>query len=110
MNKQQDFSRCKVGDKLWSIQLGDCEVVGWDSNINLLARQMGGADNKLYYRLNGFRSMTDHAQSLFFSNPNIVAPEPEKVIEISESKLTQILYGVASGEDTPDDALEELGL
>lgn len=73
MNKQQDFSKCKVGDKLWSIQLGDCEVV--EVTFNKIA-----VDTYNWYEeydLCGFISMGEqqHHQSLFFSNPNIVAPE-----------------------------------
>lgn len=71
-----DFSKRKIGDKLWSIQPGDCEVrhIGLDKII-----VSSGIWNASYL-LNGNLHYEDRFQSLFFSNPNIIAPpEPPRL-------------------------------
>lgn len=72
-----DFSKCRVGDKLWSIQLGDCIV----SELTL-SEICVISDNGIYeyYYFDGKFSSADKYQSLFFSNPNIIAPpEPPRL-------------------------------
>lgn len=72
-----DFSKRRVGDKLWSIQLGDCIV----SELTL-SEICVISDNGIYeyYYFDGKFSSADKYQSLFFSNPNIIAPpEPPRL-------------------------------
>ena len=70
-----DFSKCLVGDKLWSIQLGDCFV------ISLIPIRVRNSNEEIAaYSKSGLYYCTDKHQSLFFSNPNIIAPpEPPRL-------------------------------
>ena len=69
-----DFSKCKVGDKLWCIQLGECTV---DEMSDHLVRVYSNGAFITFF-LNGFASAHDVHQSLFFAEPHIIAP-PEPV-------------------------------
>lgn len=92
MNNKQDFSKCKIGDHLWSIQLGECEVTRIDGGYvmvrNFLSEKCAHA-----YEQDGRRNISHAHQSLFFSNPNIVAPPPpppERKIELDIAKFHAI--------------------
>lgn len=73
-----DFSKCKIGDKLWSIQFGECVVKGiFPNQIIVMSEYDFGCWS---YQLNGCFNRKDKQQSLFFSNPNIIAPpEPPRL-------------------------------
>ncbi len=74
-----DFSKCKVGDKLWSIQLGECVVESTTSTSITGYPIMVGANGRICaYTIHAKFYNEDSQQSLFFSNPNIIAP-PEPV-------------------------------
>lgn len=75
MKNTNDFRKCKVGDKLWSIQLGECEVTNIQCGILELTNNI---KNSSEYYLDGKESGRDFIQSLYFSNPNIIAPEKPK--------------------------------
>ncbi len=80
MSNTNDFSGVRVGDKLWSIQLGDCEVIKIYENSDLSLYSLGLeslADNgeNEYYHVSGLCWDRDLHQSLFWSNPNIISPE-----------------------------------
>lgn len=75
--KMQDFSSAKVGDKVWSIFDGDCHIKAIDTTSNWPIK--AGTNSFLF---NGKRQGCDAAPSLFWSNPNIIAPKkPKKVVK-----------------------------
>lgn len=75
-----DFSKCKIGDKLWSIQLGDCKIVHRDLPNQTYPISVEGNSRGCMYTKDGKFELTDKHQSLFFSNPNIIAPpEPPRM-------------------------------
>ena len=75
-------TKFKRGQKVWSIQLGDCEVVeinaGWDYPIKCKTK-----DDYHYYDLDGKFSGDDASPSLFSSNPFF----EERVMEVSVDKI-----------------------
>ena len=75
-------TKFKRGQKVWSIQLGDCEVVeinaGWDYPIKCKAK-----DDYHYYDLDGKFSGDDASPSLFSSNPFF----DERVMEVSDDNI-----------------------
>lgn len=73
---ESDFSGVKVGDKLWSVQLGECEVVRVDSNVWPCVCQ--GAGGMECYTSDGKVVATDAFPSLFWSRPEIIAPPKPK--------------------------------
>lgn len=86
-----DFSKRRVGDKLWSIQLGDCIV----SELTL-SEICVISDNGIYeyYYFDGKFSSADKYQSLFFSNPNIIAPpEPPRLPDYKEGQWIAVWHG-----------------
>lgn len=66
-----DCSKLKVGDKLWSIQLGDCKMIGRGINAKLERRivceNINGSE--VYYTFTGYQTEKDAFPSLFTSNP-----------------------------------------
>lgn len=81
--KEQDFSSAKVGDKAWSIPEGDTVIIRIDNDDHPIV-----TTDHNYYTLSGKYNESDAAPSLFWSNPNIIAPEkPKREIE-KEYKLT----------------------
>lgn len=74
-----DYSKLNVGDKLWSIQLGDCTMRGIGLNAQL--GRMIVCDNaeglEVCYTEEGFHSKKDAFPSLFTSNP--FAEEGEQI-------------------------------
>lgn len=84
-------TKFKRGQKVWSIQLGDCEVVeinaGWDYPIKCKTK-----DDYHYYDLDGKFSGDDASPSLFSSNPFF----EERVMEVSDGGFTWILKTVVS--------------
>ena len=73
-----DFSGVKVGDKLWSVQLGECEVSLVDDDNTFYCEN---ADDGSWFNLNGKCISNDdhgHHQSLFWSRPEIIAPPRPK--------------------------------
>jgi len=78
----------EVGQKCWSIQLGDCVVV--DTNIDdeypIMCKSLSG-ENQIFYTIDGKFSYDgdDFYPSLFESNPF----EPKFELNPFESKLVQ---------------------
>jgi hypothetical protein len=76
-----DFSSVKVGDKLWSVQLGECDVVvvkagTWNS---IVCRN--GEGNSEPYHQDGRYWSEDAAPSLYWSRPEITAPpKPKRMV------------------------------
>ena len=66
-----DFSKCRVGDKLWCIQIGDCEVSKLTHRKIFVV-----SDDRSHacFFFDGKFEFMDKFQSLYFSNPNIIAP------------------------------------
>lgn len=77
----QDFRGVKVGDRVWSIELGDCEVwnITEDSIWPIGCKNSKG--RKKTYCFDGRLDSAHFTASLFWSNPNIIAPEkPKKIV------------------------------
>lgn len=58
-----------VGQKVWSIQLGDCEVVSINYENTYPVLCMSGGVWKCKYNLQGLSNISDKHPSLFLSNP-----------------------------------------
>jgi len=88
MNNKQDFSKVTIGQKLWCIQLGDCEVLEVHTPKCYLDVKSLSRISSYYF--SGKVSIYDKHQSLFFSNPNIIAPPPpDRKITLSESEFNE---------------------
>ena len=72
----QDFSKCKAGDRLWSIQLGECEVYERKDGIIFCKGKCNY--NKAAYNYEGKYYPKDKLPSLFFSKPEIKMPESQE--------------------------------
>jgi len=73
----QDFSTAKVGDKVWTIADGDSAINSLDPKDKLCIKV-----GEYWYTKDGKIGELDKMQSLFWSNPNIIAPEkPKKVVK-----------------------------
>lgn len=75
MKNTNDFSKCKVGQKLWSIQLGECEVI---SPMNQTIECINNEGEKRVYWHSGSFHRKDYHTSLFWSKPEIITPEKPK--------------------------------
>lgn len=76
MKNTCDFSNVKVGDKLWSIQLGDCVVyLIYATSASYPIHVKNELGQSAVYSKFGKEDNDDAYQSLYFSNPMIVAPE-----------------------------------
>lgn len=91
-----DCSKLKVGDKLWSIQLGDCKMIGRGINAKLERRivceNINGSE--VYYTFTGYQTETDAFPSLFTSNPFMDnTPSVSDRYIVTESDLSGQLKG-----------------
>lgn len=81
MSNTNDFSKAKVGDKLWSIQLGECVVCeinhAYPRRLFPVLCKNSIRTAEKYTNL-GLHGITDTFQSLFWSKPEIIAPEMPK--------------------------------
>lgn len=68
-----DFSGVKVGDKLWSVQLGECEV-SETSRAGIYRIFCKSKLSEASYTASGLYSEEAAVQSLFWSRPEIIAP------------------------------------
>lgn len=97
-----DYSKLKVGDKLWSIQLGDCEV-SKKSPTNTKDWPIyctNSYDEGESYAEDGFYQKGDAAPSLFTSNPFL----EEQGEQITLSGPISVHFGKcgADPEDEPE--------
>lgn len=82
MKNTNNFIDVKVGDKLWSFELGECEVTNFsldkssDRTYAITAKNQYG--HTLFYTFNGRLFVDSKHQSLFWSEPTIIAPEKPK--------------------------------
>lgn len=76
-----DFSGVKVGDKLWSVQLGECEVANVDNKDCTFKCEDTNNNLNMWYRRDGtsydITGPSAH-QQLFWSRPDIIAPPRPK--------------------------------
>lgn len=71
----------RVGDKLWSIQLGECEVYEINLGCAHPISVKNGCDRGYYTLAGGYLSSDIHP-SLFWSNPNIeLPPKPKRMVK-----------------------------
>lgn len=96
MSDTNDFSSVKVGDKLWSIQLGECEVMGANYNHVVVKRVSSTVD--LCYELDGKHLKGDAHQSLFWFKPEIIAPpRPKRKVTKTLERWVNVYPGDLSG-------------
>lgn len=91
-----DCSKLKVGDKLWSIQLGDCKMIGRGINAKLERRIVCENINgsQVYYTSTGYQTEKDAFPSLFTSNPFMEnTPSVSDRYIVTESDLSGQLKG-----------------
>ncbi len=69
-----DFSNAKVGDKVWSIQCGDCVISKIRDGMFPIITTGDSTIEFLWYTINGNFRPTDKYPSLYWNNPNIIAP------------------------------------
>jgi len=93
------FENAQVGDKAWSIQLGDCTITAINSpdsgvySIQAVSERTGRSSS---YTIAGRFSKIDSHHSLFWSNPNIIAPEePKRLPKLKRDDLC--IVGDGSG-------------
>ena len=78
-----DFSGVTVGDKLWSMQLGECtviDVITFQRGYRIQTRiECRSALGDMPYNHDGVQQLApDVTQSLFWSRPEIIAPPRPK--------------------------------
>lgn len=67
------FEDVRIGDKLWSIQLGDCEVIQISHSFTYPIMVKSVYTEAIQeYTFDGCKTQTDIHQSLFWSNPNFL--------------------------------------
>lgn len=71
----------KVGDKVWSVQLGECEVKVIDGEYKYLVGCMNDEGSIGYYTLDGKHHYTDKNPSLFHEKPDCFKRKVKKSIE-----------------------------
>jgi len=89
-----DFSGVKVGDKLWSVQLGECEVTHapQTDKDRIICCPMYCCHDSLCYSQDG-KLMDNHpVQSLFWARPEIIAPPKPKRKVVKTVELWQNVY------------------
>lgn len=70
-----DFSKCKVGDKLWGFGYGEVTVVENTQYAGNLRVETVTGETLTYLKI-----QPAERQMLYFSNPNIIAPpEPKRL-------------------------------
>jgi len=74
-----DFDSLKVGEKAWSIELGDCEVVLISSYgvYPVEVASLKNKDRRHKYTKDGFRCCTDFFPSLFKEKPDFFKEKKE---------------------------------
>lgn len=87
-----DFSGVNVGDKLWSMQLGECEVVRVDNDTwPYVCQGVGGME---CYTSDGKVMATDAFPSLFWSRPEIIAPpKPKRKVVKTVDAWANVYHG-----------------
>ena len=92
-----DFSNAKVGDKVWDLILGECEVEFIkDGRIHVLFTFEDKSQSKLTYDFKGFSTPEIKVQLLYHSKPEII--EAKRVItkEIEIFVNTEYLKEITS--------------
>lgn len=69
------FENAKVGDKVWSIRNGDCIISSIDYKSTYPIDTLTENGEEHSFTLAGKYGSSDQLRSLFWSNPNIIAPE-----------------------------------
>lgn len=99
-----DCSKLKVGDKLWSIQLGDCKMIGRGINAKLERRivceNINGSE--VYYTFTGYQTEKDAFPSLFTSNPFSDNPEPVGLTGEKPESILQEAERIVNGDRDKD--------
>ena len=88
------FENVQIGDILWSIRLGACEVkeVTKSSRPILVQSLYNKSIGEISYTLDGYENENDIHPSLFWSNPKIqIPPKPKCKVKLSKDGNTQIV-------------------
>jgi len=97
MSNTNDFSGVNIGDKLWSIQLGNCVVERKRTNTSvIMCITPDGAEksDSAWYHFDGKHNDFDYCQSLFWSKPEIIAPEnPRKMVKRETECFAVVVNG-----------------
>lgn len=80
MGNTNDFRTAQPGDKLWSLRYGEVVVVRISASNTILC-SIGNTSNTLEWWICGRAFASDVTPDLYWSRPEIVAPEkPERVV------------------------------
>jgi hypothetical protein len=85
MKSATDFSKAKVGDKIWTIQGGDVLIQRIDKRPGEVYTITTSSED--VYNNEGYFLGSDKFPSAFWSNPHIVIPSPPK------RKVKKVLCG-----------------
>jgi len=77
------FEKAKVGDKCWSIQLGDCVIIDTRQSLVYPIQVRNTTGNKVHsYTTTGHDLCNDIAPSLFWSKPVFeMPPQPKRMVK-----------------------------
>jgi len=77
------FENARVGDKCWSIQLGDCVIIDTRQSLVYPIQVRNTTGTKVHsYTTTGHDLCTDHFPSLFWSKPVFeMPPQPKRVVK-----------------------------
>ena len=107
--KEQDFSGVKVGDKLWSFELGECEVI---ELLETKFKAISPLKEWNYYCFNGKSLYRNgfQTQTLFYSKPEFEPPpKPKRMVKKSREVYMNI-YEDGSGDFYPSIAEAQDGV
>jgi hypothetical protein len=104
MNIQNAFDgkTAKVGDRVWSIQLGDAEIVQIDDpNTDEFPITIKTKDGHMdYYAMDGREDEYDFCPSLFYGPPDIIGPpKPKRMVK--KTAALKVAVNTKSGSVTP---------
>lgn len=102
------INQVKIGDVLWSVQLGRCEVIQIEEGARypITARSLEGNPKTETYSLSGRRELTDIHQSLFLKRPSSFPPPVKNVLgfAVPDVALTSIEEGASYIMPAPSEA------
>lgn len=91
MGNTNDFSKAQPGDKLWSLRYGEVLVKSVGSGRGLIC-SIGNTSDTLDWWDNGKLRVTDVTPDLYWSKPEIIAPEKPKRIVAKEVEVWVNFY------------------
>lgn len=93
------FKDVKVGDKLFSSQLGECEVTQIRDSAMPIKVENRATGYGQSYNFEGHYLVGDKLPALFFSRPEIIdTPPPKKATSLSNSSLQEFFNKIVHGD------------